>query len=118
MVSAGELAWLSQWNEAGPEGEGDRGRQCEPAGFDSRNDGDPGIAVGLGQGLDQLGEGPVVGQDRGYVFEDHPGLGKVGDVPDQAGEVHLEILPTMVQPTPTSVSGGPWGAAPAAAGAR
>ena len=88
-----EFSRLAQRNEPRLDSIGDGCGKCEPPGFDPGHLGDPIVRIGRRHPGDQLVEGPRIGEDGGYVFEDDPFLGEVGYVSDQCFEVvHTQSL--------------------------
>src|SRR5919107_3420031 len=79
----GQLAGLTDGDEAGPEVVGDRRGEDEPARLDADDLVDV-AAAEVDDGLvDHRREADLVGQQRGDVLEDDPRFGEVGHVADQ-----------------------------------
>src|SRR5687767_7075257 len=81
-----QLADLADRHEAGTQPVGHRRGDDEPASLDPDDLADALPLELPGDALDDEGEALRVGQEGRDVLEDHPGLGKVRDVPDQVFE--------------------------------
>ena len=114
----GQLAGLAHGHEADPERERHGCREDEPAGLhaDDLVDHDRPVLVttGVGERLDDSGEGRVVVEQRGDVLEGHPRLREVGDVADRATRSARSARPASV--TSAALTCRAWTAAAASAG--
>ena len=83
----GKFPGFSHGNESSLQTVGYRGRKDEAASFDPGDLGNAVVRIGLGHGINELGEGVTVSQHGCDVLEDDPWLREVGDVSNEGGEV-------------------------------
>src|SRR5437660_3761044 len=93
-----QLPDLADGHEAGPEPVGDGGGDDEPPGLDADDLGDAETLEAADDRIDHEREALRVGQEGRDVLEDDPGLGEVGDVPDQVFQARNVRLHTSSVP--------------------